>query len=148
MCCSSFNRRYAFKLQLTTCHSRLHHVHHRLAARMLCVGNRMEPALVRVCRNTSATRTKVVVLSVSITRTVRPTKLVCATNAKTRAQEHADRTLTVRLSTIYRRVLVALATRENHSDTAASSLNVREKVYSTLVKKCDYPIANKTETAV
>lgn len=80
----------------------------------------MEPVLVRVSQSTSATRTKGVVLSASITRTVLPTKLVCATNAKTRAQEHADRTLTVRLSTTYRCVLVALATREILSDTAAS----------------------------
>lgn len=57
----------------------------------------MGPALVRVCQNTSATRTRVVVPSVSITLIVLPTKLVCATNAKTRAQEHAGRTQTVKL---------------------------------------------------
>lgn len=94
----------------------------------------MERALVRVCQNTSATRTKAVVLSASTTQTVLPTKLVCETNAKTRAQEHADRTLTVRLSTTYRRVLVALGTPEILSDTAASSRHsVRETFYITRI---------------
>lgn len=88
----------------------------------------MERALVRVCQNTSATLTKVVVLSASITRIVLRTKLVCGTNAKTRAQEHADRTQTVRLSTTYRCVHVALATREILSDTAVfSRQHVRTK---------------------
>lgn len=92
----------------------------------------MEPGPVRVCQNTSATRTKVVVLNASITRTVLRTKLVCATNAKTRAQEHAGRMPTVRLSTTCRRVLVALATREILSDTAASSRhNVRANLDNT-----------------
>lgn len=57
----------------------------------------MEPALVRACQNTSAIRTRVVVPSASITLIVLPTKLVCATNAKTRAQERAGRTPTVKL---------------------------------------------------
>lgn len=81
----------------------------------------MERALVRVYQNTSATRTKAVVLSASTTRTVLPTKRVCETNVKTRVQEHADRTPTVKLSTTYRRVHVAQATPEILSDTAASS---------------------------
>lgn len=89
----------------------------------------MELALVRVCQNTSATRTKAVVLSAFTTRTVLPTKHVCETNVKTRAREHADRTLTVRLSTTYRRVLVALATPEILSDTAASSRHSVRKTF-------------------
>lgn len=128
--CTLVNRRYAFKLQPTTCRHQLHLVLHRHAVRMQCVENRMEPVPVRVSQNISAILTKDVVLSASITRTVLPTKRVCATNAKTRVQEHADRTLTVKLSTISRCVLVALATREILSDTAASRRNhVRMKFH-------------------